>query len=110
MCAVRASDEQLDQIVQMAQRMHDDAADKDDEPLDVRGRVTDDLAFHGAIAEGSGNLVLTRLVADIRRELVPTWAVDQLDASEVRDVHDAHLEIAKALRNRDVVGARREMA
>jgi DNA-binding FadR family transcriptional regulator len=110
MCAVRASEEQLDHIVDLAQRMHDEAAGKEGEPLDVRGRVSDDLAFHGAIAEGSGNLVLTRLVADIRRELVPTWAVDQLDADEVRDVHDAHLTIAKALRKRDAGKARREMA
>jgi len=110
MCAVRASDEQLDHIVALAQRMHDEAEGKEEQPLDIRGRVSDDLAFHGAIAEGSGNLVLTRLVADIRRELVPTWAVDQLDVDEVRDVHDAHLTIAKALRHRDVAQARREMA
>jgi DNA-binding FadR family transcriptional regulator len=110
MCAVRASDEHLDHIVDMAQRMHDTADEHDGQSLDVRGRVSDDLAFHGAIAEGSGNLVLARLVADIRRELVPTWAVDQLDVSEVREVHDAHLVIAKALRARDVPAARKEMA
>ncbi|WP_158166490.1 FadR/GntR family transcriptional regulator [Mycolicibacterium smegmatis] len=110
MCAVRASDEHLDHIVELAQRMHDEAEATDGEPLDVRSRVSDDLAFHGAIAEGSGNLVLARLMADIRRELVPTWAVDQLDVDEVRDVHDAHLAIATALRKRNVKAARREMA
>ncbi|GAS92811.1 transcriptional regulator, GntR family [Mycolicibacterium brisbanense] len=110
MCATRASDEQLDHILSLAQRMHDEAEDDEDEPLDLRRRVTEDLEFHGAIAEGSGNLVLARLVADVRRELVPTWAVDQLDLSEVRDVHDAHLTIAKALRDRDVAAARSEMA
>jgi DNA-binding FadR family transcriptional regulator len=89
MCAVRASDDQLDHIVDMAQRMRDAADEHGGETLDVRGRVSDDLAFHGAIAEGSGNLVLSRLVAD---------------------VHEAHLAIAKALRARDVGAARREMA
>jgi GntR family transcriptional repressor for pyruvate dehydrogenase complex len=51
MCAVRASDEQLDHIVELAQRMHDESESNDSGPLDVRGRVSDDLAFHGAIAE-----------------------------------------------------------
>lgn len=106
LCAERAGDEHLDRLLAQAREMHAYAQQKRNADGDVLARLTEeDQAFHRLIAEGSGNVVLTGIVTDIRRELIPTWALEQLSRREMIAVARAHVRIAEALRARDADGA-----
>lgn len=111
MCAERATDEQLDALLESAEQMLAATRQRSvstDELL--RRLVVADQEFHAAIAAGSGNVVLIRMTTDIRRELLPTWALEQLTRRELTWVAASHVEIARALRARDAERVERELA
>ncbi|MBX4868428.1 FadR/GntR family transcriptional regulator [Rhizobium bangladeshense] len=59
--ALRRSDEQLSRLTSLCERM--------DEEEGVREWVRMDAAFHGEIAEASGNAIFRKVVADVRGAL-----------------------------------------
>ncbi len=105
-CAERATDEQLQQILDLAEA---GLAQTAGERPAVERLIGADLAFHGLIAEGAGNHVVAQLVMNLRRKLVTTWAVERLTAGELHKVAEEHLAVARALSRRDATEAERVM-
>lgn len=105
LCAERADDELLARICTASDEMRTylEAADGSFAPIERL--VVDDLRFHALIAEGAGNVVLQQLARDVRIELVPTWALDDLTPADLREVAAAHRALAAALRLRDADAA-----
>lgn len=110
MCAERADDAHLDRLLERSREMLRVAQNRRISSPEVLAHlVEEDRAFHYMIAQGSGNVVLTGMSTDIRRELIPTWALEQLSRKEVVMVARHHLEIAEALRAHDAETAEAEM-
>jgi DNA-binding FadR family transcriptional regulator len=105
-CAHRATDEELRQVVDQAAAM--------EHVLEKPGGKAEftacDLAFHYAIAKGTGNLVHAGMVRDIHRGLSGNRMLDALDPAEVALVAKEHRAIADALMARDQERAVGEMS
>ncbi|MBN6054908.1 FadR family transcriptional regulator, partial [Nonomuraea sp. RK-328] len=97
-CAERATDAQLAEIHAVASTQVRLAAS---EPIPLNEVVAADLTFHRLLAEGTGNHVVAQMVTSLRRQLVPTWAMEQLSPAEFRQVAAEHLAVAEALCARD---------
>jgi DNA-binding FadR family transcriptional regulator len=101
-CAQRAPDELLVSIKETAERQSTLAKDADSSTNEL---AAVDLRFHTLIAQGADNNVIAQLATSLRRQLVPTWALDQLSHEELLKNAREHLEIADSLleRNSDLV-------
>lgn len=102
----RADDARLREILDLARHQVGLVAA---EPLPLNDIVAADLKFHSLIAEGADNQVVTQLVTSLRRQLVPTWAMEQLSLEEHQRGANEHLAIAEALQTRDAERSVAEM-
>ncbi|MDX3006558.1 FCD domain-containing protein [Kribbella solani] len=97
-CAQRASDELLESINETAEdqlRLAKDPAPSMNELAAI------DIRFHTLLVQGSDNNVVAQLASSLRRQLIPTWALDQLEPDELVKNAREHLSIAMALQSRD---------
>jgi len=107
-CAARATEAELRELVDRAHACLTTVRDENHD-LDRDWLAEEDLAFHRAIATGANNHVLAHLVTDVRLELIPTWAADQLHRAEIITVWEEHSRIAELLLSGDGVAAREAM-
>ena len=101
LAAENASSEQIERIVALAEAMA-----RDYQPHD---RTTDDdIAFHLAIAEASGNALFFKIVASfvpLMRIAVPLAWETRKSAEERHDILDRHRRLARAIADRKPVEA-----
>ena len=106
MAALNATPVQAARIVALAEAMS-----KDDQPHDAT--TEDDIEFHLAIAEASGNALFNQIVVSfvpLMRVAVPrAWGTRHTD-EEKSDILDRHRRLAWAIANRDPEEAERCMA
>ncbi|MGW9438071.1 FadR/GntR family transcriptional regulator [Streptomyces sp. NPDC055607] len=100
LCGRRATQEHFDSIRSHASECLDRYRTGELDPTSSRA-VSEDLRFHRLIAEGSDNHVLLHLVSDIRKELAPTWAIDEMTQEDAVRVWEEHVRIADVLQTRD---------
>lgn len=96
LAATNASSDQIARILALSEAMA-----RDDQPHD---KTTDeDIAFHLAIAEASGNALFFKIVASfvpLMRVAVPmAWQTRKTRAEE-QDIFDRHRQLARAIANR----------
>ena len=106
LAARNATPAQADRIVALAEAMS-----KDDQP---HGHTTeDDIDFHLAIAEASGNALFNQIVVSfvpLMRVAVPkAWSTRRTE-EEQRDILGRHRRLAQAIAERDPQGAERAMS
>lgn len=106
LAARNATPEQAERIVALAEAMGND-----DQPH--QQTTEDDIEFHLAIAEASGNALFNQIVVSfvpLMRVAVPrAWQTRQT-AEQQSDILDRHRRLAKAIAERDSVQAERCMA
>ena len=96
LAATNASADQIDRIVALAEAMS-----RDDQPHDAT--TDDDIAFHLAIAEASGNALFFKIVASfvpLMRIAVPLAWQTRKSAEEKSDILDRHRRLARAIAER----------
>jgi len=105
LAALNASPSQAARIVALAEAMS-----KDDQPHDQT--TEDDIDFHLAIAEASGNALFNQIVVSfvpLMRVAVPrAWSTRQTE-EERSDILNRHRKLAGAIANRDPEEAERWM-
>ncbi len=77
-------------------------AERSDDPEEMEAR---DEAFHLALAEGGGNLVLRNYLADVNRHLRIVRRLGFTMPQRIDQTYDDHFEICKSLLRRDVIQA-----
>ena len=106
LAARHASSEQIDRIVALAESMA-----RDDQPHAHTSE--DDIAFHLAIAEASGNALFFKIVTSfvpLMRVAVPlAWETRRSD-EEKHDVLDRHRALARAIAHRKPIEAENWMS
>jgi DNA-binding FadR family transcriptional regulator len=103
LAALRATEEQLDEVRRLVLRM--------DEPQDHRAYARLDGAFHFALAKCTGNAVQARLVADLHGLIVENSDLAlSLDKRRQAQATREHREIADAVIRHDSDAAARAMA
>jgi DNA-binding FadR family transcriptional regulator len=105
LAAANASSDQIARIVALA-----DAMSHDDQPHDHT--IDEDIAFHLAIAEASGNALFFKIVASfvpLMRVAVPLAWQTRKSAAEKHDILDRHRRLAQAIANRNAVEAQQWM-
>jgi GntR family transcriptional regulator, transcriptional repressor for pyruvate dehydrogenase complex len=106
LAAQNATPRQAAVIVALAEAMA-----RDDQPHEAT--TEDDIAFHLAIAEASGNQLFQQIVVSfvpLMRIAVPqAWSTRRTE-EERSDILDRHRRLARAIANRDPEEARRCMA
>lgn len=96
LAAQNASSEQIDRILALAEAMA-----RDNQPHDET--TDDDIAFHLAIAEASGNALFFKIVASfvpLMRIAVPLAWKTRKSAEEKHDILDRHRRLARAIADR----------
>jgi DNA-binding GntR family transcriptional regulator len=91
----RISDEQLDGLAVLIDRMREAAARGD-----AREESVQDVAFHAAIIEAAGNAVLERQWLQLQ-PYARTFVTVVLPHQDLGDVSERHVPILEALRHRD---------
>lgn len=105
LAARNATPRQAARIVALAEAMS-----KEDQPHDAT--TEDDIEFHLAIAEASGNELFFQIVnsfVPLMRIAVPTAWKTRRTAEERADILDRHRRLARAIADRDPAEARRWM-
>jgi DNA-binding FadR family transcriptional regulator len=105
LAAANASSDQITRIVALA-----DAMARDDQPHDAT--TDDDIAFHLAIAEASGNALFSKIVTSfvpLMRVAVPLAWQTRKSAAEKHDILDRHRQLARAIADRNAEEAERWM-
>jgi DNA-binding FadR family transcriptional regulator len=105
LCAERASDDELAEIVALAASMQARAAAADGTFGHVERLLVEDLRFHALIAEGARNVVVQQLARDVRIQLAPTWALRELTPEDLMQIATGHRRLAQAMAARDADGA-----
>lgn len=106
LAARNATPVQAARIVALAEAMG-----RDDQPHDAT--TEDDIDFHLAIAEASGNALFTQIVnsfVPLMRVSVPKAWETQKTVEEQSDILERHRKLAWAIANRDPEEAERRMA
>ena len=106
LAAENASSDQRQRIIDLAEAMA-----KDDAPHDAT--TEDDIAFHLAIAEASGNALFFKIVASfvpLMRIAVPLAWKTRKSAQEQQDTLDRHRKLARAIADRNPADAETWMA
>ena len=106
LAARHATPVQAARIVALAEAMG-----RDDQPHDET--TEDDIDFHLAIAEASGNALFNQIVGSfvpLMRVSVPKAWETRRTAAEQADILDRHRKLAWAIANRDPVEAEKRMA
>jgi len=106
LAAKHATPVQAARIVALAEAMG-----RDDQPHDET--TEDDIDFHLAIAEASGNALFNQIVnsfVPLMRVSVPKAWETRRTAEEQSDILDRHRKLAWAIANRDPAEAERRMA
>ena len=106
LAARNATPVQAARIVALAEAMG-----RDDQPHDET--TEDDIEFHLAIAEASGNALFNQIVGSfvpLMRVSVPKAWETRRTAEEQADILDRHRKLAWAIANRDAEEAERRMA
>jgi DNA-binding FadR family transcriptional regulator len=106
LAAKNATPVQAARIVALAEAMG-----RDDQPHDET--TEDDIDFHLAIAEASGNALFNQIVnsfVPLMRVSVPKAWETRRTAEEQSDILDRHRKLAWAIANRDPAEAERRMA
>ena len=76
--------------------------DRSDDPEEMEAR---DEAFHLALAEGGGNLVLRSYLADVNRHLRIVRRLGFTMAERIDQTYDDHFRICQSLLRRDIIQA-----
>lgn len=97
-CTERADDDQVSEIVRVAE--HQVVLSRQTPPP-LNDIAAADLRFHSLLALGTGNHMVAQLVTNLRRQLIPTWAMERLSMSEHKRGADEHLAVAHAIAKRD---------
>lgn len=102
LAATHRSDEQLARLREVGERMKDAGHDYD--------RYIDaDIEFHLAIADASGNSILTGVLTNIR-SLLFVWTKNVITAAQETETSLAmHLPVLDAIAAQDIEGARQTM-
>ncbi|MHB1187433.1 GntR family transcriptional regulator [Thiobacillus sp.] len=77
-------------------------AERSDDPEEMEAR---DEAFHLALAEGGGNLVLRNYLADVNRHLRIVRRLGFTMAERIDQTYDDHFRICQSLLRRDIIQA-----
>jgi GntR family transcriptional regulator, transcriptional repressor for pyruvate dehydrogenase complex len=109
LCARRRSDETVQELEGILGKMSASLSDGEVTPAVLSRGVALDRAFHGAIGDGSGNVVLARAVRDTHRGLVASWHLSTLDPARLQLILEQHAGIVKAIRRRSGSGAAEAM-
>lgn len=105
-CAERASDDQLAQLVELADAAL--AAARGWSAAEAAVESTSrDWRFHGAVANGSGNRVLAGVVRDAHRGVSLAWRPARPTLRQITEGFEQHCAIADALAARAGVKAAR---
>jgi GntR family transcriptional repressor for pyruvate dehydrogenase complex len=105
LAAANASSEQIARIVALSAAMS-----RDDQSHDKT--IDDDIAFHLAIAEASGNALFFKIVTSfvpLMRVAVPLAWETRKSPEQKDDVLDRHRRLAQAIANRNPIEAERWM-
>ena len=105
LAAANASSEQIARIVALSEAMS-----RDDQPHDTT--IDDDIAFHLAIAEASGNALFFKIVTSfvpLMRVAVPLAWETRKSPEQKHDVLERHRRLALAIANRNSSEAERWM-
>lgn len=102
LAAERATDEQIESIVNAAYAMHPQAGAVED-------LFSADCTFHATILEATGNLLMRQLRPIILTMLWISYEYGVLAKSQEPVSRDGHIRVADAIRQRDAVAAQREM-
>jgi GntR family transcriptional regulator, transcriptional repressor for pyruvate dehydrogenase complex len=106
LAATNASSDQIARIIALSQAMA-----RDDQPHDET--TDDDIAFHLAIAEASGNALFFKIVASfvpLMRVAVPMAWQTRKTSAERQDILDRHRQLALAIARRSPDEAQAWMA
>jgi DNA-binding FadR family transcriptional regulator len=106
LAATNASSDQIARIVSLSEAMA-----RDDQPHDET--TDDDIAFHLAIAEASGNALFFKIVASfvpLMRVAVPMAWQTRKTTAERQDILDRHRQLALAIAKRSPEEAQAWMA
>ena len=104
LCAMRATNDELEQLRGLASRM------VEDEGLTTKEFVEFDLAFHLGVAAASKNEILTQLLK-ATRGLLQEWIIRSQTKSPARRLaKTGHEEILRAIESRNPEAARAAMA
>ena len=106
LAAENASTEQIERIIALAEAMA-----RDNQPHDQT--TDDDIAFHLAIAEASGNALFFKIVTSfvpLMRIAVPLAWETRKSSEEKHDILDRHRRLARAIADRKPTEAREWMA
>lgn len=68
-----------------------------------------DRTFHGAIGDGSGNVVLARVARDAHRGLLTSWHLTALEPTRLETIVEQHRAIAREIERRNAEGAAQAM-
>jgi GntR family transcriptional repressor for pyruvate dehydrogenase complex len=105
LCARRRSDETVETLERILEEARAMLSGNEMTPSVLNRGVRFDRAFHGTIADGSGNVVLARAVRDTHRGLVTSWHLSNLDPGRLQLILEQHTDILKAIRRRSGSGA-----
>lgn len=109
LCAARASDGVIETLRVLVNSASDRVARAGQDTSALADFVDFDRAFHGAIGDGSGNVVLARVARDAHRGLLTTWHLTALEPTRLATIIEQHRAIAQEIARHNPDGAAHAM-
>ncbi len=109
LCALRGSIGTIDTLKVLVASAADRLERAGQETAALADFVDFDRAFHGAIGDGSGNVVLARVARDAHRGLLTTWHLTALEPQRLATIVEQHRTIAQEIERRNAEGAAQAM-